>query len=132
VKSKLIGNFVQDEREVLREVAKISRAIPSTELLDMFCSWISRPERVIETNGEYASYIISLSHSGVEVIQLTKMTARPRRAAQNRKGIRIKVLLPGTHALSGRAAPKKSLLTSRLFIVIIKGSSIRLLRNCRA
>jgi hypothetical protein len=74
----------------------------------------------------------TLSHPGAEVIQFTKMTPRLRRAAQNREGISVRLVLPGTHALSGRVPPMQSRLTSRLFIMIIKGSSTRLLGDCGA
>jgi hypothetical protein len=40
-------------RKFKHAIDKLRNPILSTELRNMFCNWISKPKRIIDTNGEY-------------------------------------------------------------------------------
>jgi hypothetical protein len=52
VKNQLIGRSIQDEKELLHGVMDILGSISNSELQNVFCSWMKRPEGIIETHGE--------------------------------------------------------------------------------
>jgi hypothetical protein len=62
VKNRLIGKSIQNEHELFLEVTEILRAIPTTELRNVFRNCIRRLEQVIDTHGEYGSSTIFSHH----------------------------------------------------------------------
>jgi hypothetical protein len=48
----LIGRSIQDEKELLHEMMEMLGSVSISELQNVFCNWMKKPEGVIEANGD--------------------------------------------------------------------------------